>query len=223
VWAQNFGGGLGAAALTVGAWLGIHGLLHTSGLVADVWPRWSAVGVGALAVGLLVFGWAMVVTALHDELQKAVTIGQWNELVNQNELLRSQLQEQADALRLKDQTITNLEAELRIALNKLQVGSKVDKVFTAPTSPDLKAHQDAVTLLERALAGDKWGRDHMNQVHGWGQTRWDNAQAKLVAARLVTYEGRKPKLATKNRTDAYRALEQLKLRESQARAVSNST
>lgn len=211
-WAQNLGGGLGAASIVAAVWIALHRVGMALDFHAAPWPAWESVGVAAGVVAAGVFGWLMFVTASYDELVKSRTVMDWNQLVDQCAALEAANRDQLERIALLEQERLTLEAELRIAQNK----TAPDRTFVPATSPDLKVYADALALAERAIGGKPWGRDYMRKTHGWGQTRWEKAQAKLVASKIVTYNGREPVVVSRNRADAAAAIERLKGREAAA-------
>ncbi len=210
-WLDNLGGGIGAAAVVVAVWLAGHGAAHRMGWVPP-WPDPAVVAVAAGIAGLLVFGFLMFLRSALDEIVEA---GEWNQVQIELDDLAAQVEDLTERLRVANQDKLNLQAELRMIVAQ----SKGKQTYVAPTDESLTAYRDAATLAERAAAGRKWGRDYMKTTHNWGQTKWEQARAVLVAAKVVSTDS---KLLISDQAQQAAAIENYRIRIEKARAVSGS-
>lgn len=210
-WLQNAGAGLGAAAVLIGLWLAVHGLAHRTGWMARPWPDAAVVAVAALVTALLTFGVLMFLRASLDEIVQA---GDWNRAMSDMETLREANRQLADRLSVRSEELRQLRAELLIASRERQSASTVQ--YVSPAAPDTHGIDDARTLLERATRKQDWSREGMKAA-GWTQPQWETARDTLIAARLLAYNGKWPKLILADYEQACQALEAYKARMAQAK------
>lgn len=210
-WLQNAGAGLGAAAVLVGLWLAVHGLVHRLGWMAQPWPDGAVVAVAALVAALLTFGVLMFLRASLDEIVQA---GDWNRAMADMETLREANRALADRLSVRTEELRQLRAELLISSRERQTASTVQ--YVAPAAPDTRGIDDARTLLERATMKRDWSREGMKAA-GWTQPQWETARDTLIAAKLLAYNGKWPKLVVADYEQACQALEAYKARMAQAK------
>ena len=209
-WLQNAGAGLGAAAVLVGLWMAVHGLVHRIGWMARPWPDGAVVSVAALVAALLTFGVLMFLRASLDEIVQA---GDWNRAMSDMETLREANRQLGDRLNVRTEELRQLRAELLIASRERQASTVQ---YVAPAAPDTHGIDDARTLLERATRKQDWSREGMKAA-GWTQPQWETARDTLIAARLLAYNGKWPKLVASDYEQACQALEAYKARMAQAK------
>jgi hypothetical protein len=209
-WLENAGAGLGAAAVLVALWLAVHGTGHKLGWIVQPWPDGATVAVAAAIVGLLAFGALMLLRASLDEIVQA---SEWNQAMADIDALRAANRGLADKLAVRSEELRQLRAELLIA-SRAQQSRSVQ--YVAPAAPDTRGIDDARTLLERATRKMDWSRDGMKAA-GWTQPQWELARDTLIAAKLLAYNGKWPKLVITNYEQACDALEHYKARMAQAK------
>lgn len=211
-WLENAGAGIGAAAVLVALWLAVHGLAYNIGWQAQPWPDGAVVAIAALIVGMLAFGLLMVLRASLDEIVQAQ---EWNQAMADMAELEAENARLADRLAVRTEELRQLRAEMLIVNRTKQSASTVQ--YVAPAAPDTHGIDDARTLLERATRKMDWSRDGMKAT-GWTQPQWELARDTLIAAKLLAYNGRQPRLVLTDYAQACEALEQYKVRISQAEA-----
>lgn len=209
-WLENAGAGIGAAAVLVALWLAVHGVLYRIGWQAQPWPDAAVVAVSALIVALLAFGVLMLLRASLDEIVQA---SEWNQAMADMAELETENQRLADRLSVRTEELRQLRAEMLIANRERQTARTV--LYVPPAAPDTHGIDDARTLLERATRKQDWSRDGMKAA-GWTQPQWELARDTLIAAKLLAYNGRQPRLVLTDYAQACEALEQYKVRISQA-------
>lgn len=212
-WMENCGAGIGAAAVLAGAWLAVHGAGHRLGWIAQPWPNAATVAVAAAIAALLVFGTLMLLRASLDEIVQA---REWNRAMSDIDRLQSANRQLADRLSVRTEELRQLRAELLIDSRERQAAATVQ--YVAPAAPDTRGIDDARTLLERATRKMDWSRDAMKAA-GWTQPQWETARDTLIAARLLAYNGKWPKLVVADYEQACQALEAYKVRLAQAKNV----
>jgi hypothetical protein len=214
-WAQNLGGGLGAAAAWFFGSIAVHGVAYRVGpylgLYLPDWPNWVRVGVASCVVGGLVFGGLMFLRSSLDELVEA---GEWNALNADYDALEQELadtnakwQNKYDALyheykRIQADYRLNLKAKgpLQKPLDVVAVESP--PALLLPPVRDTRvlpvnegAREDAIVLMTRAYNGHPWTRDAVikgrDKLPDWGRGRWELARDYLVDAKVLSYGGEK--------------------------------
>jgi hypothetical protein len=235
-WAQNLGGGLGAAAVWLFGSIAVHGVAYRVGpyipfvpLYLEPWPDWVRVGVASCVVGGLVFGGLMFLRSSLDELVEA---GEWNAINADYDALELELaevkakwQNRYDAL---DHEYKRLQADYRLnlkakgPLNKPLDVVAVEPVALLPPVHDNRvlpvnegAREDAIVLMTRAYNGHPWTRDAVikgrDKLPDWGRGRWELARDYLVDAKVLSYGGEKgnvPQWMYPNLVDALSALDE---------------
>jgi hypothetical protein len=210
-WLENSGAGIGAAAVLVALWLAAHGLAHNVGWAAQPWPDPAVVAVAAAIVALLAFGALMLLRASLDEIVQA---SEWNQAMADMAELEAENERLADRLAVRTEELRQLRAEMLIANRERQARTVQ---YVAPAAPDTHGIDDARTLLERATRKMDWSRDVMKST-GWTQPQWELARDTLIAANLLAYNGRQPRLVLTDYEQACSALEEYKVRISTAEA-----
>lgn len=210
VWLQNLGGGIGAAVLVgVLAWqFGVDGASAA---------RWATIA------GALVFGALMILRSAIDEIVDAMD---YRAMIRDMEALEAQIEEQRGALeaQIEEQKeahadeIAVLQSRLRTVQHDLNVARSENWARTAgPNShpavdladasvaPD-PARGDAQKLLERAYAGQQWGKDAMRTYTGMTSTRWQAARDLLQRRGIITAGNKQTYLNPATLSDALTAL-----------------
>lgn len=211
-WLENAGAGIGAAAVLVALWLAVHGLIYRIGWFDAPWPDPAVLAVAAAIVALLAFGALMLLRASLDEIVQA---SEWNQAMADMAELEAENERLADRLAVRTEELRQLRAEMLIANRERQTAKTVQ--YVAPAAPDTHGINDARTLLERATRKMDWSRDGMKAA-GWTQPQWELARDTLIAAKLLAYNGKQPRLVLSDYEQACSALEQYKVRISQAEA-----
>jgi len=211
-WLEISGAGIGAAAVLVALWLAGHGLAYNVGWAAQPWPNPAVVAIAAAIVALLAFGALMLLRASLDEIVQA---SEWNQAMADMAELEAENERLADRLAVRTEELRQLRAEMLIANRERQSAKTVQ--YVAPAAPDTHGIDDARTLLERATRKMDWSRDGM-KASGWTQPQWELARDTLIAAKLLAYNGRQPRLVLTDYEQACGALEEYKVRISTAEA-----
>jgi hypothetical protein len=212
-WAQNLGGGLGAAAVWFVASLAIHAALYQLGIFLvpyqfgfslAPWPDMARVGLASCGAGLLAFGLLMFLRSSLDEIVEA---GEWKELNDDYDALELTLAETTaewtDKYQLLRQEFSTLQADYNLLLARKGAVPGADKdryvapanvkpipsTFVSANRP--AALDDAIVLLQRGYHGHPWSRDEMMGRHKWTKGQWGAAKQWLVDAGVLLYTGDK--------------------------------
>lgn len=183
VWLENFGAGLGAAAVVLaGAWLCSLAVAIDWGLARSL----------AGIIGLAVFGLIMFLRASLDEIVQA---SEWNQAM----LDLAAADEEIAALRADNETLTasnrRLETE-NFVLQRRQTEQRNGATqFVARARSDNPTIADARHLIERSHRGMAWSRATM-MAAGWSKTQWELAQETLITAGVISYRGRNPVMSS---------------------------
>jgi hypothetical protein len=199
VWLQNFGGGIGAATITA---------LACWGFAVDAMTtlRWS------LTVGGVIFGVLMILRSAIDEIVDGVDyrtmIADMEALEQQIADERAEHEEEQDKLLLRIRTLQNdLNLERRSTWDR-HAGPHsrpAVQIADAPVASD-PTSEDACKLLERAYAGQPWGKDNMRRYCDMNSTQWAAARDLLITRGIVARGKNQTVLLYQTHSDALSAL-----------------
>lgn len=185
-WWENIGGGVGIFAAVFVLLLWFLDWLISLAVAATI---------GVVVAGTMT-GLRAYLDEVMTELDRRAMEDHIDELTRENDLLKQRLQ------------FANYDVQRMVQRQALSWGTSnaADPTVQQEMSESEKAYKDAEVLLERAYAGQKWGRDSMRDYNGMLPGDWKAAITLLESKGIVFRAGKKTELVYRQGSQAFAKL-----------------